>query len=111
MPPKDATDREYIAVRELIDVDKTGVEFRVRISLGVPQELGPDEWACAMALDGVQNVSRDIRGCDSFQSLMLAQNLAKTLLKYFVEDGGKLLDEPGGRTVDIEKLFATGIIS
>jgi hypothetical protein len=40
---------------------------------------------------------------------MLAQNLAYTLLAYFVEDGGRLLDAQGGRPVDVKTLFQKGV--
>ena len=42
---------------------------------------------------------------------MLAQNLACTLLAYFVEEGGQLLDAPGGSPLDVRALFQKGILS
>jgi hypothetical protein len=53
-------------------------------------------------------VSADQHGIDAFQSLMLAQNLARTLLKGFVTDGGTLRDAECGGPVDVERLFESG---
>jgi hypothetical protein len=44
-------------------------------------------------------------GIDAFQALMLAQQLARTLITAFVERGGVLLDGPGGHAVSIQGLF------
>jgi hypothetical protein len=53
----------------------------------------------------VHNAFFDRMGIDAFQALMLAQQLARTLLTTFVERGGVLLDGPGGHTVSIQDLF------
>jgi hypothetical protein len=50
-----------------------------------------------------------MHGNDSFQALMLAQNLAKTLLNAFVEDGGRLVHAPGGAEIDVQRLFTSGV--
>jgi hypothetical protein len=53
----------------------------------------------------------DQHGVDAFQSLMLAQRLARTLLLGFVEDGGTLRDGHGGSTVSVQDLFDGGTLS
>jgi hypothetical protein len=100
-----------VASRTLVAVHPQNGELSVRIAIGMPYEYGPDEWACPVALDGLYDKLRDQHGADSFQSLMLAQNLAKMLLTDFVEKGWKLLDAPGGASVSIERLFASGVLS
>jgi hypothetical protein len=64
-----------------------------------------------VALPGLHSNLRNQHGVDSFQALMLARNLACTLLASFVEDGGRLLDAPGGRPVNVAALFQKGILS
>lgn len=86
-------------------------EFAIDVQIGRPYEISANEWACPAQVDGLYSNLRDQHGEDSFQALMLAQNLARTLLAHFVEDGGVLLDSPGGKPVDIQKLFGQGIIS
>jgi len=99
----------YIATRELTAVRAPGGEFCVRVSVGQPYRVGPGEWACAVNLKGLHDRLRDQHAADSFQALMLAQNLARSLLAAFVEEGGRLLDGPGGNVVDIEHLFRAGV--
>jgi hypothetical protein len=64
-----------------------------------------------VALHGLHSKLRDQHGANSFQALMLAQNLAQMLLVSFVEDGGQLLDAPEGRPVDVAALFQKGLLS
>lgn len=99
----------YMATRELMAVRPSQDEFRIRLALGQPYRIGPDEWACAVKVQGLHDDLSDQHAADSFQALMLAQNLARTLLYAFVEEGGRLLDGPGGNIVDIEHLFRTGV--
>ncbi len=99
----------YIATRELTAVRASQGEFRIRFSVGQPYRVGPGEWVCAVKLNGLHDNLSDQHAADSFQALMLAQNLARSLLTAFVEEGGRLLDSPGGNIVDIEHLFRTGV--
>lgn len=99
----------YIASRELTAVRAPRGEFRIRLSVGQPYRVGPGEWACAVELNGLHENLSDQHAADSFQALMLAQNLARSLLSAFVEEGGLLLDSPAGAIVDIDHLFRTGV--
>jgi hypothetical protein len=100
-----------VASRNLVAVHPDKGELPVHIDIGMPYKCGPNEWACPVALDGLYDNLRDQHGADSFQSLMLAQNLARTLLNDFVEKGGRLLDAPGGASVNVELLFSSGVFS
>ena len=84
-------------------------EFPVYIEIGIPYRIRAGEWACPVAVNGLHNKLHEMHGNDSFQALMLAQNLAKTLLNAFVEDGGRLLHAPGGAEIDVQRLFTSGI--
>jgi hypothetical protein len=101
----------FIASRELIGSDAARGDFAIRVAIGKPYQCGKDEWACAVALEGLYPNVRDIHGHDSFQALMLAQGFAQSMLQDFVEKGGRLLDAPGGNTVDVGRLFQSGVLS
>jgi hypothetical protein len=60
-------------------------------------------------LDGLYDRLPDQHAADSFQALVLAQNLLRSLLSGFAQDGGQLFDGPGGTPVNIEQLFRTGV--
>ena len=111
MSADDRSAMTIVASRTLVAVHPDKGELPVRIEIGMPYEFGPEEWACPVALHGLYDNLRDQHGADSFQSLMLAQNLAKMLLSDFIEKGGRLLDAPGGAAVSVERLFASGVFS
>jgi hypothetical protein len=102
---------KYIATREMIAFRPERGKFAVSVCVGQPYCISEDEWACAVALPGLHLKLADQHGVDAFQALMLAQNLAYTLLAGFVEDGGCLLDASGGSPVDLKALFHKGILS
>lgn len=91
---------EIIANRRIWAVrPATSAVFQIDVQIGRPYEVSTDEWACPVQLIGLHKL-RDTHGGDSFQALMLAQNLARTLLAALVEEGGKLIDSPGGEAID-----------
>jgi hypothetical protein len=93
-----------MATRDLTAFHPDRGGFVVTVCIGQPYCISEDESACPVALLGLHSKLRDQHGADSFQALMLAQKLAQMLLVSFVEDGGQLLDAPGGKTVDVESL-------
>lgn len=99
----------YIAERTITSVAPDGVEGTIIIRIGKPYQCTTGEWACPIALDGLYPNLRDQHGEDSFQALLLAQNLARSLLNDFLEKGGVLLDEPKGNQIAIERLFSIGV--
>jgi hypothetical protein len=86
-------------------------EFEIDVQIGCPYEVSADEWACPVHLVGLYSKLTDQHGVDSFQALMLAQHLARTLLSGFIEDGGTLRDSPGGKPIDIQSMFTAGTTS
>jgi hypothetical protein len=102
---------ESIAHRRIWACKSAGNEFPIDVQIGRPYEVSADEWACPVQLVGLHSKLADQHGVDSFQALMLAQNLARTLLTAFVEDGGLLRDSPGGELVNIQSMFAAGVSS
>lgn len=61
----------YIATRELRAVSAPQGKFRSSLSIGQPYRIGPEEWACAVKLNGLHENLSDQHAVDSFQALML----------------------------------------
>ena len=99
----------FIATRRLRGVSAQKGQLEIEIRIGQPYRASDVDWACPVAVDGLFSRLADQHGVDSFQALMLAQNLVRTLLSSFVEDGGVLRDEDGNSVVDVERLFAGGV--
>src|SRR6185295_3147663 len=109
MPAGEGIAMNIVASRNLVAIHPAQGETPLRIAIGLPYKYGENEWACPVALEGLYETLRD--GEDSFQALMLAQKLARMLLNDFVEKGGKLLDAPNGDSVNVERLFSSGVMS
>src|SRR5882724_393259 len=82
---------DIIATTELTCVGRTGERLNCLVEVGKPYQAKSGEWACARSLGELYPRLPDKRGEDSLQSLCLALSLARQLLTYFVEDGGKIL--------------------
>jgi len=96
---------EPIAERTVYAVAKSGDSFQIRLLVGRPYLSDSGNLACPVALDGFHERLPDIRGENSWQALMLAIRLARTLLGFFIEDGGKLHWEEGGEEMSLNDLF------
>jgi len=83
--------------------------FEIEVRLGVPYQASDVDWACPVGITGLYAHLADQHGIDSWQALMLAQNLARTLLEEFIADGGRLLISQGGGMVNVGDLFQRGI--
>ena len=67
-----------------------GAARPITIRIGRPEQVGPGEWACAVAMEGLHDRLAPVRGADALQALTLAWQLAERLLAGFVERGGRL---------------------
>ena len=83
--------------------------FEIEVQLGAPYRASDVDWACPVGIAGLYGHLADQHGIDSWQALMLAQNLAKTLLEGFVTDGGTVLVSQGGGVVNVGDLFQRGV--
>jgi hypothetical protein len=99
---------QEIASRTIVAKDAVAREFEITVRIGSPVQLDDDEWECAVALDGLHDNLRPQHGIDSWQVLMLAQNLARQLLRYFVEDGGTLRGKDSNEPIDLQAFFESG---
>lgn len=99
-----------IAERSIWVKPAAGPRRAVTIRIGKPYQVGRADWACPVALVGLHAKLDDVHGADSFQALMLAQNLARTMLGYFIEDGGAVLSGRAGKPTTFDSLFVAGVL-
>jgi hypothetical protein len=97
-----------IASRTINAEDAAGRKFEITVRIGSPVQLDDDEWECAVAVDGLHENLRPQHGIDSWQVLMLAQNLVRMLLQYFVEDGGTLRGRDSNEPINLLAFFGNG---
>lgn len=85
-----------------------GQRFEINVEIGIPYQWQgeADEWACPVSLTPLYTKLRDIHGGSSLQAICLALSLAKSLLDGFVEKGGELTYDSGGR-FDLDAVFGT----
>jgi hypothetical protein len=100
---------DAIAERTLMCVKPNGQRVPVTLRIGKPYPASDVDWACPVALEGLEPRLLDIHGVDSFQALMLAQKLLLQLMTGILEDGGRFEDDEDGSPIDIKELFAGGI--
>lgn len=86
----------YIASIDLLAVDAGGTRTPVALRVDAPVQLSPDEWRCAVRLDGLHDSLVPIHGADSLQALCLALRLVASLLREFVTQGGRLFNADAG---------------
>jgi hypothetical protein len=100
--------RTYIAERTLY-LKNTDEEVKeVNVCIGQPYQRVDGSWSCPILLKGLFEDLSDISGEDSFQALMLAQNLARTLLNAFAEKGWNVYSY-ADKEVDVDTLFRAGV--
>lgn len=97
---------DAIAERDVICQRASGNFFPVTIRIGAPYRNADGEWACPVSLIGLQEQLNDMRGVDSLQALVLAIGLARKLLGYVIDDGGRILWPDSNSPVDLDTLFA-----
>jgi len=82
---------DAIASTNLTCIRQTGEQLEVLVEIGQPYRAETGEWACELLLGKLCPNLPHIVGEDSLQALCLAVSLARHLLTYFVEDGGRIL--------------------
>ena len=97
-----------LASRTLVAIDSSYRRFNVRLEIGMPYRCAENDWACAVALDGLFDYLWDQHGVDSFQALIVAQTYARSLLTDFVARGGQLLHVVDDAPLDVDQLFTQG---
>jgi hypothetical protein len=95
----------WLASRTILAVRADGQATTVTLRIGTPYEISPEEWACPVALEGMQDRLGDVHGIDAWQAIQLVQSLQAQLLGYFVEEGGKLFCHEPPEPISLEELF------
>lgn len=100
---------EVIAKLDLVLVRPSGERFPVCVEIGRPYLMsegsGAGYAACPVSMRGLYKRLPDIHGVDTFQALSLVLHLVRTLLKGFVEDGGRVLYSDGQSDFDFQADF------
>ena len=97
---------QTIAEERLVGLRFSGERVQIVAAIGLPYQVGPEEWACPVALVGLHERLPDIHGASSLQALCLAASLLRQLLTDFVEDGGRLFHGDGAETFTISSCFS-----
>jgi hypothetical protein len=90
--------REAIAEQRVIFESPGGVRRAGLIRIEKPYEVDETEARCPVVIDGLQERMPDVSGTSTLQALALAVWLCSSLLRDFVEAGGRILrpDTEGG---------------
>ena len=96
---------QVVAERALVYVTQSGERTPFTLRLGTPYHDPRGNWACPVALDGLEGPILDIAGEDSLQSLMLAREFLHRYLAARCSDGSRVLDAEAGHTVSLAELF------
>jgi len=103
--------REAIAEQRVIFESPDGVRRTGLIRVEKPYEVDETEARCPVVIDGLQERMPDVSGTSTLQALALAVWLCASLLRDFVDSGGRILrpDGEGGtqgeEVIDLEELF------
>jgi hypothetical protein len=99
---------DVIAQRAVVWIKPEGERVPVTLLVGKPYRANDVDWACPVAADGLYTKLGDIHGIDSFQALVLAQNLLRQLMNGAVKDGGTFRNVEDDSAIDVGTLFASG---
>ena len=95
----------WLADRTIVAVSSTGERSDVTLRIGLPREVAPNEWACAVAMEGLHHLIHPVHGVDAWQALQLALSLQAQLLGHFVDGGGQLLGWEEQEAIEPQSLF------
>jgi hypothetical protein len=83
-------EQHHIAALDLVAAPAPGERIPLALRVGAPREIADGVWECVVRLDGLYDDLVRMQGADSVQALCLALGLAATLLRTFVQSGGRL---------------------
>jgi hypothetical protein len=96
---------DWIAEESFTAHPRLGGRMNVTARLARPHRLAEDEYACAVALDGLHENLPEIHAVSSLQAVCLAASLLRNVLSDFVERGGRLKYGETDEDVDIAACF------
>lgn len=94
----------WIAEEKVVFVHPDGRRTVGRIAVGVPEQVGPDEASCPIALDGLER-TRPIHGGSKLQALLLAIRFLGMRLHDFLSKGGRVFYPVEDVDVPLEAAF------
>jgi Domain of unknown function (DUF6968) len=88
---------DVLASTEMVGIKPNGERLAIAVRIGRPYVSGtdPETWSCPVSVEPLYPKLADIAGLDSLQALVLACNLAFSLLQGFKDKGGRLLHDDG----------------
>lgn len=95
----------WVASRTILAVRANDEKVHVTLRIGTPYEISPEEWACPVAMEGLQEKLHDVHGIDAWQTVQLVQSLQVQLLGYFLEEGGSLFCHEPPEPISLDELF------
>ncbi len=95
---------QWIAETKFVLRRRDGSRTPVHVAIGAPREVGPDEWSCAVSLQGAYDDLPPMIGGDAIQALGLAWGLARQLLTT-LEATGDVLEYESGEPVPLSAYF------
>lgn len=98
-----------IAERALVCERPDGKRVRVTLRIGKPYRASDIDWACPVEAEGLFDRLADIHGIDSFQALVLAQGLLRTLMRGEIADGSIFWWADTHEQLDVEEMFGRDI--
>src|SRR4051812_5064111 len=98
MPPT------WIADQAVVFVHADGRRSPGRIAIAQPEQVGPDEATCLIALDGLER-TRSIHSASTLQALLLGIRFLGMRLHDFVSKGGRLVAPDGDTDFPLEAYF------
>jgi hypothetical protein len=98
-----------IAERQVICERSNGERIRVTLRIGKPFRASDVDWACPVEAEGLFENLADIHGIDSFQALVLAQGLLRSLMYGEIENGSTFWWAETHEQLNIEQMFGRDI--
>ena len=96
---------EPILNLSLIGISNKGHEFPIELVIGKPRPHEEFDWACSVAVTGLEARPRDYCGIDALQALLFGLRIAGVHLSSFVASGGELLYPEDRSPFPVEAYF------
>ena len=97
--------REAIAEQQVIFEHRDGTRRAGLIRIEKPYVVDDSECRCAVIIDGLHERMPDVSGNSTLEALLFAVSLCASLLKSFVESGGRILRFEEDGDLQSEELF------
>ena len=97
--------KEAIAEQEVVFEHRNGTRTTGFIRIEKPYVVDQSECRCPVVIEGLHGHMPDIAGTSTLQALLLAVCFCGSLLKDFVDSGGKILLPKENEDDDEEQVF------